>query len=181
MIYAFDPSDKAWPLMAFFYSLSQLLDMADGYAARALDQCSRFGASLDMVCDRASCAAIYMVLMQIYPGTFYSYCFLTCFFLDFGSHFLQFCSSALLKSDSHKGKNKRENVIVHYYYNVKWFFGMIVICAEASSVTLLLLARVPALRDSLFCKLLCAFFTLNLATKMIINVFQWQGASERFL
>lgn len=34
------------------YSLSQVLDMADGYAARALGQTTKFGGVLDMVTDR---------------------------------------------------------------------------------------------------------------------------------
>lgn len=34
------------------YAISQLLDAADGHAARALGQASKFGAVLDMVTDR---------------------------------------------------------------------------------------------------------------------------------
>jgi phosphatidylglycerophosphate synthase len=34
------------------YSASSLLDVADGYAARLLNQSSEFGAVLDMVTDR---------------------------------------------------------------------------------------------------------------------------------
>ena len=38
------------PLMFFtYYSLSQLLDAFDGWAARVLNQSSQFGAVLDMV------------------------------------------------------------------------------------------------------------------------------------
>jgi CDP-diacylglycerol--inositol 3-phosphatidyltransferase len=38
------------------------LDAIDGHAARFFNQCSRFGAALDMVSDRASVALIFMVL-----------------------------------------------------------------------------------------------------------------------
>lgn len=34
------------------YMMSAFLDVADGYAARAFNQSSRFGAVLDMVTDR---------------------------------------------------------------------------------------------------------------------------------
>lgn len=34
------------------YALSQVLDMADGYAARLLKQSTKYGAVLDMVTDR---------------------------------------------------------------------------------------------------------------------------------
>jgi phosphatidylglycerophosphate synthase len=36
-----------------FYSISCLLDAADGWAARAYDQTSTFGSVLDMVTDRS--------------------------------------------------------------------------------------------------------------------------------
>lgn len=38
------------------YSASSLLDAADGYAARVLNQSSEFGAVLDMVTDRYASA-----------------------------------------------------------------------------------------------------------------------------
>lgn len=38
------------------YGISCLLDAADGHAARALGQASKFGAVLDMVTDRCVCA-----------------------------------------------------------------------------------------------------------------------------
>ena len=50
-----------------FYGMSQALDAVDGLAARKFDQCSKFGAGLDMVCDRASIATIFMILAVLYP------------------------------------------------------------------------------------------------------------------
>ena len=49
------------------YLLSQLLDAADGYAARALKQSSTFGAVLDMVTDRSSTTCLCIVLAHFYP------------------------------------------------------------------------------------------------------------------
>ena len=49
------------------YLLSQLLDAADGYAARALGQSSTFGAVLDMVTDRASTTCLCVILGHFYP------------------------------------------------------------------------------------------------------------------
>lgn len=46
-------SENYWLLYPIFYGIASLLDMADGMAARALNQCSRYGAALDMICDRA--------------------------------------------------------------------------------------------------------------------------------
>ena len=81
-------SKDYWYVFAICYSLSYLLDAVDGHAARYFDQCSRFGAALDMVCDRASNATIYMVLGTLYPTL--SILMFACFILDFGSHWLQF-------------------------------------------------------------------------------------------
>ena len=50
------------------YMLSQLLDAADGYAARVLGQSSTFGAVLDMVTDRASTTCLCVVLAHFYPS-----------------------------------------------------------------------------------------------------------------
>ena len=132
-----------------------------------------------MICDRVSCATIYMVLMQLYPS--FSGAFVTCFFLDFGSHFLQFNSSALMKSDSHKGKNKKENFIVDFYYNKYWFFVMIVVCSELSTAFLVAMAQSKWAQESVVMHLITGFLCINLSTKMVINVFQWRGACERFM
>ena len=60
------------------------MDIADGMAARAFNQCSRYGAALDMICDRASNATMYMILSGLFPA--YDFLFYACFILDFGSH-----------------------------------------------------------------------------------------------
>ena len=86
--YAFDPSDESWMRFVFYYSISQMLDAIDGTAARKFNQCSHYGAALDMISDRTSCATIYAVLMALYPDRFYSYFWFMCFILDFGSHYL---------------------------------------------------------------------------------------------
>lgn len=51
----------------FLYGLSQLLDMFDGMAARHFNQCSNFGAVLDMVCDRASNGVLLAICGHLYP------------------------------------------------------------------------------------------------------------------
>lgn len=49
------------------YGISCLLDAADGHAARALNQTSKFGAVLDMVTDR--CVSYKAYLMTVRPDT----------------------------------------------------------------------------------------------------------------
>jgi len=153
------------------------LDAFDGMAARKLDQCSRFGAAQDMVSDRTSCASIYTVLMMIYPEPQYSYLFMTCFFLDFGSHFLKFCTGALMKSESHKRDNDKEsNFVVYYYYSNYYFFISLVTFSEVASVLLVLMRRCEAFRASQIAWAFTTFCCANLTLKMIINVYQWKGA-----
>ena len=99
----FAMDDQRWYWFLFWYMVSMGLDAFDGKAARMFDQSSRYGAALDMVCDRAACSTMYMVLSIVIPT--WSFAFFMCFLLDTGSHWLQFQSTAIMKSESHKGKN----------------------------------------------------------------------------
>lgn len=47
--------------------LSALLDAFDGHAARILNQCSKFGAMLDMLTDRVATSMLLMALSVLYP------------------------------------------------------------------------------------------------------------------
>jgi CDP-diacylglycerol--inositol 3-phosphatidyltransferase len=60
-------SEEYWYWYTICYAASQLLDVIDGMAARKFDQCSRFGAALDMVCDRTSNALNFFILASVYP------------------------------------------------------------------------------------------------------------------
>ena len=84
--FLFALNNVQWPWFCFCYGMSYALDAVDGRAARMFDQSSRYGAALDMICDRASNATIYMVLSTIFPEQ--SFAFYLCFLLDFGSHWL---------------------------------------------------------------------------------------------
>ena len=94
-----------------------------------------------MVCDRASNAMIYMILASLWSK--YSFVFYMCLLLDFGSHWLQFQSSALTKTH-HKGKNKKENWLVHLYYNNPMVFKIVVPGAELGTVLLYVMAQSDA-------------------------------------
>ena len=85
------------------YGISCLLDAADGYAARALGQSSKFGAVLDMVTDRCVClhdafcvythlsircttSSLLIYLSSVYPD--YTMIFQLLITLDFFSHYM---------------------------------------------------------------------------------------------
>ncbi|MBK5093403.1 MAG: CDP-alcohol phosphatidyltransferase family protein [Actinobacteria bacterium] len=57
---------KRVPLAAVFFVLSGVLDLADGYVAKKLDQVTVFGSFLDSFSDRISDVAIYVGLMVYY-------------------------------------------------------------------------------------------------------------------
>lgn len=97
-----------------------------------------------MVCDRVSAGAIYLILSTLYrENQFCSMIFILCLFVDYGSHYLQYISSALMKSDSHKGKNEKEHWVVLYYYNNKKFFVMLIVGSEVAAVMLVFFKRSP--------------------------------------
>ena len=83
-----------------------------------------------MICDRASNATIYMVVSTVFPQQ--SFVFYLCFLLDFGSHWLQFQSSAS-SGKHHKGKNTKENWLVGIYYNNPTVFNIVVPGAETAT------------------------------------------------
>lgn len=73
-----------WRTTLTCYFISQILDAADGYAARRLGQSSNFGAVLDMVTDRTSTMCLCIVLGNLYPHLVFTFCCLV--MLDLFSH-----------------------------------------------------------------------------------------------
>jgi CDP-diacylglycerol--inositol 3-phosphatidyltransferase len=108
-------------LFFIFYSLSAVLDIADGHAARALDQCSKFGAILDMVTDRASTTCLIVVLAQFYPK--YSLGFLFLIALDIISHFAHIYSSLSRGATSHKAVTADQSWFIRLYYTNRLVLG----------------------------------------------------------
>ena len=82
--------ENPW-LLLICYSFSQLLDMIDGYAARALNQTSIFGTVLDMVTDRISNAILLAINGALYPSL--RWIFYGDIMLDICSHWYQMYST----------------------------------------------------------------------------------------
>jgi len=107
---------KTHPILTVvFYGLSQLLDAFDGMAARYFNQSTRFGAVLDMVCDRASNGVFLAILAGLY--TEWSWIFLGDIALDLVSHWYQMYVS-LLKGAHHK-ESKSKYSLLNLYYGSK--------------------------------------------------------------
>lgn len=97
------------------YGISCLLDAFDGMFARMLNQCSKFGAVLDMVTDRCTTACLLVFLSLEYPRWVLLFQFLIT--LDFSSHYIHMYSSLVTGSSSHKSVGADVSRILWYYYN----------------------------------------------------------------
>ena len=117
-VYAFYYSKTNPVLFLSFYFVAFVLDMFDGMVARALNQKSKYGATLDMVIDRISTSGLLMVLANFYSD--YLHCFVFLMMLDIGSHWLQTHSGfmdANLKNDNHKNLEEKFWILNFYYKN----------------------------------------------------------------
>lgn len=102
-----------YQITVFCYMLSQLLDAFDGHAARALNQCSKLGAMLDMLTDRCSTLGLIMALGMLYPKCFFlCQCYAV---LDIASHWLHL-TAANIAGTSHKQIDLSQNPFLYYYY-----------------------------------------------------------------
>jgi CDP-diacylglycerol--inositol 3-phosphatidyltransferase len=127
---------------AFFYLVGQGLDAVDGVTARYFNQCSKFGAVLDMLTDRMSTAVLLIVLSILYPAHWGLFAFLIV--LDIVSHWFQMYSKLVMNKTSHKGS---KNPLLNFYYTFP--YALLVFCVgnEFFFVCLYLLAS-PSLVSS---------------------------------
>lgn len=120
---------------AIFYCIGQGLDAVDGITARYFNQCSRFGAVLDMLTDRMATAVLLVVLSHLYPAQWGHFAFLIV--LDIVSHWFQMYSKLALNKTTHKGSR---NKLLNFYYTFP--YALLVFCVgnEAFFVCLYLLS-----------------------------------------
>ncbi len=164
-----------------FYFVSFVLDGFDGMVARALNQKSKYGATLDMVTDRISTSGLLMILCNFYPD--YDYLFVYLMMLDIGSHWLQTHSGFMdpqIKNDNHK--NLEEKFwILNFYYKNRW--GLLVVCLGAE-IFLLLLYYLHFDKDLINSDWFKATLIVNGAIyvlKQFISVIQIVSASQRIV
>ena len=126
------------PLYFFiFYALSQGFDMLDGFAARALNQATKFGAMLDMVTDRCSTVGLLLVLSQREKKyTILCHLFI---WIDIFSHWTHTLASIQSGASSHK-EIKKGPWLLEFYYKVKLFMVFLIIGAEGYPLSLYLLS-----------------------------------------
>lgn len=86
-----------------------------------------------------------------------------------------------MKAESHKGKNSDEVFLINLYYNNKIFFSTLVVGSEACTVVLYVVAKVAFFQTYVPTVALSAILSMIMATKMLVNVFQWYGGFKRIL
>ncbi|TDZ28030.1 CDP-diacylglycerol--inositol 3-phosphatidyltransferase [Colletotrichum spinosum] len=104
---------------SLLYSISCLLDALDGYAARAFEQSTRFGAVLDMVTDRCTTSCLLVFLSCAFPR--WTIVFQMLLSLDFSSHYIHMYATLAMggSETSHKNVDKSRSWLLNLYYTNK--------------------------------------------------------------
>ena len=172
---------KHHPIMfVVLYWISFILDAFDGTVARARNEKSKLGATLDMVTDRISTAGLLCIISQFYPSI--STFFVFMIMLDVGSHWLQ-TNSSLLKNvhnDNHKNLDEKFWLLNLYYKN-RTVLGVFCVGAEVFLLLLYIMHFYEWLYMYILFKLLlwtgCAIYL----GKQYISILQILGATDRIV
>jgi CDP-diacylglycerol--inositol 3-phosphatidyltransferase len=133
------------------YSVSCLLDALDGYAARAYEQSTKFGAVLDMVTDRCTTSCLLVFLAQAFPR--WSIVFQGLISLDLASHYMHMYATLSMggSAKSHKDVSASRSWILRQYYSNKWVLFTFCCLNEVFFIALYLLSfSSPLLSPTLF-------------------------------
>ena len=101
------------------YLVTLTLDGVDGFLARRYNQCSSFGALLDMLCDRISSCGLLVILTARIDGFLPWGIFLIA--LDFMSHYVRMYATMMLNLKSHKEFAGSAPKLLLIYYEYRWF------------------------------------------------------------
>ncbi len=156
------------------YLISFLADALDGAVARLFNQCTRFGACLDMVTDRFATACLCIRLATLYPQ--WTIVFQAHVALDLASHYFQMFSSLSCGATSHKAVDRSKNVFVRLYYTHRWIMAILCAGNEACFIALYMMAVDPNPRIR-WGWVWVASLPLT-AIKQALNVAQLVSASE---
>ncbi|KAF7550195.1 hypothetical protein G7Z17_g5886 [Cylindrodendrum hubeiense] len=122
------------------YSVSCLLDAFDGFAARAFEQSTRFGAVLDMVTDRCSTSCLLVFLALAFPR--WAVVFQGLIALDFSSHYIHMYATLVVGGveSSHKNIDKSQSWLLNLYYTNKVVLFIVCFLNELFFIALYLLS-----------------------------------------
>ncbi|EHK48960.1 uncharacterized protein TrAtP1_000466 [Trichoderma atroviride] len=125
---------------SLLYSVSCLLDALDGYAARAFNQSTRFGAVLDMVTDRCTTSCLLVFLSSAFPR--WAIIFQSLIALDFSSHYMHMYATLVVggSDSSHKNIDKSQSWLLNLYYTNKTVLFVFCLFNEVFFIALYLLS-----------------------------------------
>jgi CDP-diacylglycerol--inositol 3-phosphatidyltransferase len=135
---------------SILYSVSCLLDALDGYAARACEQSTKFGAVLDMVTDRCTTSCLLVFLSSAFPR--FAILFQGLISLDFASHYIHMYATLVTGgvNSSHKNVDKSQSWLLNIYYTNKNVLFIFCLFNELFFIALYLLSfSSPLLSPSL--------------------------------
>ncbi|KAG8343778.1 putative CDP alcohol phosphatidyltransferase [Trypanosoma vivax] len=158
-------------LFIALYVSGFVLDAADGIVARRYGQCTRFGAILDMLTDRASTVGLLIVLVQaLQPIPGWGATIFACLgFLDVASHFCRMYVSLHAGCSSHKDVDAKTFALLRLYYTNRTV--MAVLCVGQEIFYILLYASAAFGSGMLLWSFLIVTGASN-ALKQVVNVQQ---------
>lgn len=117
------------------YTLSFVLDAADGWAARKCNQSTMFGTILDMFTDRAATTAVIVVISHVIQcGRIGVLIAATLAFLDVASHFTRMYVMSQLQKLSHKDTADSIFTLLRHYYSNRIVMGALCVGQELSYI-----------------------------------------------
>ncbi|EXJ91493.1 CDP-diacylglycerol-inositol 3-phosphatidyltransferase [Capronia epimyces CBS 606.96] len=132
------------------YSISCILDAADGLAARRYNQSTTFGAVLDMVTDRCTTSCLLVNLASAFPR--WAIVFQGLISLDLASHYIHMYATLAMgaSGQSHKKVEASRSYILHLYYTNRTVLFLFCALNELFFIALYLLSfSSPLLSPSL--------------------------------
>ena len=178
VLFAFYIAKSSPFLFVISYFISFVCDAFDGMAARAANQTSKLGATLDMVTDRVSTAGLLAILGSLYPE--HSVAFVYLIMLDVGSHWLQTHSGFLVnvQNDNHKNLGEKFFLLKLYYTN-RNVLGTVCLGAEVFLMMLYFnYFNKNLMQNQIYCVLFYVCFVIYVF-KQLISIIQIFGASQR--
>jgi CDP-diacylglycerol--inositol 3-phosphatidyltransferase len=160
------------------YSFGSALDVVDGMLARKFNQCSRFGAVLDMLTDRMATSVLLVVLGHFYET--YWGVFISLFVLDIVSHWYHVYAKLIQSKTSHKGSL---NPLISFYYTYPYALFAFCLGNELFFIVLYMLAWPTYLSTfgSIVLKLLLLLSAPVCFLKQVINVIQLRQSIEEIV
>ncbi|KAJ2137629.1 phosphatidylinositol synthase 1 (CDP-alcohol phosphatidyltransferase1) [Coemansia sp. RSA 678] len=167
------------PFLTFVaYGISEFLDVADGYYARKLGQCSKLGEVLDMVTDRCTTTVLLVYLAQLYQSNMLALLFCFIVSLDISSHYMQMYSQLVTGKTNHKEMGDDSHWILKAYYTDRRVLFAFCFGNEAFFLLLYLNKYLPTYALYLSVPLTLAAFPISFI-KNAINVVQlYESASD---